>query len=76
MTRQKKGGASRGDATTSWLDERTRGQHNKRTWRVDATASWRYKRTLNEPVLFEVYKWCPSRKIFHLSTNMVKPHFG
>ena len=74
--RQKKGGASRGEATTSPRDERTRGRRNKRTRRVDATASWHYKRTLNEPMLLYVYKWCPLRNIFHLSTNMVKPLFG
>jgi len=71
---KKKGGTSRGVTTTSWLDERMRGRRNKRTWRVDAAASWhykRYKRTLND-----VYKWCPSRNIFPLSTNLVKPHFG
>ena len=63
-TRQKKGGISRGNTTTSRRDKRTRGWRNKRTRRVDATASWRYERTLNEHVLLDVYKWCPSEEFF------------
>ena len=36
-----RGGAIRGNATTSRQDERTRERHNERTMRDDATFSWR-----------------------------------
>jgi hypothetical protein len=39
-TREREGGARRGNATTSRHDEWTRGRHNKMTMRDDATTSW------------------------------------
>ena len=38
-----KGVQRRGSATTSWHDERTRGQHNERTMRDDVNTSWQDK---------------------------------
>ena len=51
MTRRREGNTERnkrtkrGDATTSWHDELTRGWRNERMARNDATTSWRYKTT-------------------------------
>ena len=39
--RGQEGGARRGNATTSWHDERMRGRCNERTMRDVATTSWR-----------------------------------
>jgi hypothetical protein len=41
----REGGARQGNATTSWRNERTRGQHNERTARDDATTNWRTEMT-------------------------------
>ncbi len=43
--RGREGGARRGNATTIWLNKRTRGLRNKRTTRHDAIISWRNETT-------------------------------
>jgi hypothetical protein len=45
-TRGQEGGARRGNATTSWHDERTRGQHSESMTRDNSTTSWRDETTL------------------------------